>query len=221
LVPVKTRVGALGSQPQCAGVSDSAGRADDAEVQPAPVTDRVAATREVSVSAGRPTRMTSQHITLAGGLTTGRGRSLNPFVILDDATGFISFAEQVFDATEVADARTPTPAGRLIHAELQVGDSLLLLADAQEGWGTHPGMFQVWVFDVEAVLARAVERGADIVTPPTPFYGSLTLARVQDPWDNLWWLYQPVPGQPDPKPAWEGGPDTIFRTLDEHLRSTR
>ncbi len=82
--------------------------------------------------------MTSQHITLAGGLITGRGRSLNPFVILEDATGFISFAEQVFDATEVADARTPTPAGRLIHAELQVGDSLLLLADAQEGWGTHP-----------------------------------------------------------------------------------
>lgn len=102
-----------------------------------------------------------------------------------------------------------------------MGESLLLLADPQEGWGTHPGMFQIWVSDVETVIARAVERDAALVTPPTPFYGSLTLARVQDPWGNLWWLYQPAPGQPDPKPAWEGGPDTIFRTLDEHMRSIR
>lgn len=57
-----------------------------------------------------------------------------------------------------------------------------------------------------------------MVTPPTPFYGALTLARVEDPWGNLWWLYQPVPGQPDPVPSWEGGSDVVFRSLDEHLR---
>src|SRR6185312_4986740 len=127
----------------------------------------------------------------------------------------------VFEAVENADARTPTPAGTLIHAELRVGDSLLLLADRQDGWSTHPGMFQLWVSDLDAVIARSVGRGADLVTPPTPFYGSLTLARVQDPWGNLWWLYQPAPGQPDPVPVWKGGPDTIFRTLDQHLRSGR
>jgi uncharacterized glyoxalase superfamily protein PhnB len=165
--------------------------------------------------------MTDRHITLEGDMITGRGRSLNPFAILQDTRGFIDFAEHVFDAVEVADARTPTPAGPLIHAELRVGDSLLLLADPQEGWGTHPGMFQVWVSDVHAVVARAVERDAVLVTPPTPFYGSVTLARLRDPWDNLWWLYQPTPGQPDPRPAWEGGTDIVFRTLDEHLRSTR
>jgi PhnB protein len=154
-------------------------------------------------------------------MISGRGRSLNPFIILNDAAGFISFAEQVFDATEVAEARTPTPtpAGKLIHSEVRMGDSLLLVADTQDGWGTHPGLLQVWVSDVSEVVARALERGAVLVTPPTPFYGSLTLARVQDSWGNLWWIYQPVAGQPDPKPAWEGGSDIIFRTLDEHLRS--
>jgi len=165
--------------------------------------------------------MTQPRITLEGAAITGRGRSLNPFAILEDAAGFIAFAEQVFDAVEVAEARTPTPGGRLIHAELRVGDSLLLLADRHEGWAAHPGMFQLWVRDVDAVVARALERGAALVTPPTPFYGSLMLARVNDPWGNLWWLYQPVPGQPDPRPAWEGGSDTVFRTLDEHLRSHR
>jgi len=175
----------------------------------------------MTVTADTPLGMAQHRTTLEAGMITGRGRSLNPFVILEDAAGFIAFAEHVFDAVEVADARTPTPAGRLIHAELRVGDSLLLLADPQEGWGTHPGMFQVWVSDVDAVVARAVARDAALVTSPTPFYGSLKLARVQDPWGNLWWLYQPAPGQPDPKPAWEGGSDTVFRTLDEHLRATR
>lgn len=80
-------------------------------------------------------------------------------------------------------------------------------------------MFQVWVSDVESLVMRAVDHGAVVVTPPTPFYGSLTLARLEDPWGNLWWAYQPVPGQPDPQPAWAGGSDVIFRTLDEYLRS--
>lgn len=146
---------------------------------------------------------------------------MNPFVIVKDTAGFIAFAEQVFEANEVVEAWTPTPTGELIHAELRVGDSLLLLADPQEGWQVRPGMFQVWVSDVKSLISRAVDRGVTDVTPPTPFYGSLTLARVEDPWGNLWWIYQPVPGQPDPKPAWEGGSDTIFRTLDEYLRTAR
>lgn len=143
--------------------------------------------------------MTQQHITLDSGMIAGRGRTLNPFVILDDAAGFIAFAEQVFDAAEVVAARTPTPTGKLIHAELRVGDSLLLLADPQEGWGTHPGMFQVWVSDAEALVARAVERGAALVTPPTPFYGSLTLARVEDPGATCGGSTSRCPNSPTPR----------------------
>jgi PhnB protein len=165
--------------------------------------------------------MTQDQTILEGAAISGRGRSLNPFLIVRDAAGFIDFAEQVFGASEIEQVRTPTPTGALIHAELRVGDSLLLLADPQEGWDPHPGLFQVWVSDVQTLLARAVDRGAMVVTPPTPFYGSVTLARIEDPWGNLWWLYQPVERQPDPKPAWEGGSDSIFRTLDEHLRQAR
>lgn len=144
--------------------------------------------------------------------------TLNPFVILDDAAGFIDFATEVFGAVENTDMRTPTPDGRLIHAEVRIGDSLLLLSDTLDGWAAHPGMFQVWVGDIPAIIDRATPRGAVVVTPPTPFYGSVTLSRVHDTWGNLWWLYQSVPGQVDPKPAWQGGSDIVFRTLDEHLR---
>ncbi|GAB3401836.1 hypothetical protein GCM10027515_10910 [Schumannella luteola] len=159
-------------------------------------------------------------ITLSGDRITGRGTSLNPFVLLDDAHGFIGFATAVFGAHEVEQARTATPGGLLIHAELRLGDALLLLADRQPGWPPRPGLLQLWIDDASEVITRAEPHGATVVTPPTPFYGSLTLARLLDPWGNLWWLYEPVPGQPDPRPAWEGGDDTVFRTLDEHLRAS-
>jgi uncharacterized glyoxalase superfamily protein PhnB len=162
--------------------------------------------------------MTGEDITLSNGAIMGRGGTVNPFAIVRDASGFITFAEEVFDAREVAEARTATPDGKLIHAELLIGDSLLLLADAQDGWRTRPGLFQIWVSDIEALIARAAHRGVEVVTPPTRFYGALTLARIEDAWGNLWWLYQPAPGQPDPRPVWEGGSDTIFRTLDDNMR---
>jgi PhnB protein len=160
----------------------------------------------------------SDDVVLTGDAITGHGRSLNPFLLLDDATGFLAFATEVFGATENEDMRTPTPDGRLIHAELNLGASLLMLADALDGWPRRPGLLQVWVADVNLVLERGRSSGASVVTPPTPFYGELTLARMQDPWGNLWWLYQPSPGQEDPKPSWEGGSDVVFRTLDEHLK---
>ncbi|MET3808802.1 putative glyoxalase superfamily protein PhnB [Nakamurella sp. UYEF19] len=138
--------------------------------------------------------MPEEPITLAAGQITGRGRSINPFVIIRDAAAFIAFAEEVFDADEVVEARTAAPTGELIHAELRVGDSLLLIADPQPGWPARPGLFQIWVSDVERLMTRAVNRGAVVVTPPTPFYGSLTLARLEDQWGNLWWVYQPTPG---------------------------
>ncbi len=163
--------------------------------------------------------MSASDLILQGDSITADGRSVNPFLLLRDAAGFIAFAGDVFGAAEDVRVRTPTPDGRLIHAELRMGDSRLLLADSLDGWPTRPGLLQVWVSDAHEVLERAVSRGATIVTPPTPFYGSVTLARLWDPWQNLWWIYQPVPGQPDPRPAWEGGSDVVFRTLDEELRA--
>ncbi len=164
--------------------------------------------------------MGDENRVLTGAAITGRGNSLNAFAVVEDASGFIEFAVSVFGAREVGAARTTTPAGLLIHAEVEIGDALLLLADPQPGWAPRPGLFQLWVRDVAAVLEDARVHGGTVVTPPTPFYGQLTLARFADRWGNLWWLYQPTPGQDDPLPAWEGGSDVVFRTLDEHLRGT-
>ncbi|MFI5897454.1 VOC family protein [Actinoplanes sp. NPDC051513] len=147
------------------------------------------------------------------------GSVLNPFAIVDDAAGLVTFVAEVFDAEEVVEARTPMPDGKLIHAQLRLGATDLMLADRLDGWPARPALLQVWVRDVGAVLERAAARGATVVTEPTPFYGETTLGRLLDPWQNIWWLWAPAPGQPDPVPHWEGGADTIFGTLDNALKS--
>lgn len=149
----------------------------------------------------------------------GSGATLNPFVVVDGASDLVAFVVDVLGGVEVEQARSPMPDGRLIHAEVRLGTAHLLVADPMDGWPDHPGLLQVWVADVPATLDAAVARGARVVTPATPFYGATTLGRMTDPWGNLWWLYAPAPGQPDPVPAWEGGDDTVFRTIDDEMRS--
>ncbi|GAA0278910.1 VOC family protein [Cryptosporangium japonicum] len=149
-----------------------------------------------------------------------QGAVLNPFVIVDDAAGFVTFVTEVFGAAETVAARTPTPTGQLIHAQVRLGTVDLMLADRLDGWPSRPGLLQVWVTSARTVLDRAGARGATTITEPTPFYGETTLARLADPWGNLWWLYEPAPGQADPVPSWEGGgPDVVFTTLDSALRA--
>lgn len=148
------------------------------------------------------------------------GAVLNPFVIVDDADGLITFVSEVFGVPETAEARTPLPDGKLIHAQLRLGTVDLMIADRLDGWPARPGLLQVWVRDVAAVLADGTARGATTVTEPTPFYGGTTLGRMLDPWGTIWWLWAPAPGRPDPTPSWEdGGTDPVFATLDAVLRS--
>lgn len=149
----------------------------------------------------------------------GADAVLNPFVIVDDAAGLITFVSEVFGVPETTEARTPMPDGKLIHAEVRLGTAVLMVADRLDGWASRPGLLQVWVRDVAAVVERATAAGATTVTEPTPFYGETTLGRILDPWQNIWWLWAPAPGQPDPETDWEGGPGVVFSTLDEVLRS--
>jgi len=159
------------------------------------------------------------HVLDPSDLPSMAGAALNPFVIIDGAAELIDFVVEVLGGVEISEARTPTPQGQLIHAEVVLGDAHLMVADRLDGWPVHPGLLQLWVDDVAAAMSDAVVRGARIVTPATPFYGETTLGRMVDPWGNLWWLYAPAPGQPDPIPAWEGGDPVVFRTIDAEMRS--
>lgn len=145
----------------------------------------------------------------------GNGAVLNPFVVVDDAAALITFVCELFRVNETDAAHTPMPDGKLIHAEVDLGGVNLMIADRLDGWPAWPGLLQVWVRDVASVLAAAADRGATIITEPTVFYGETTLGRMLDGWGNIWWLWAPAVGQPDP----DDGSYTTFSTLDETMRS--
>jgi uncharacterized glyoxalase superfamily protein PhnB len=115
--------------------------------------------------------------------------TVNPVLVVREPDGLIAFLREVFGGAEHPDVRTVDIDGLLLHAELEIGGVTLTIAERKPGWPFLPQLTQVYVDDVEAVLARAVERGGRIVTRPTDFFGTV-FSRVLDPWGNLWWVYQ-------------------------------
>lgn len=133
---------------------------------------------------------------LAGqALPPGYG-SVNPFVAVrgpDGAPGFIRFAQLVLGARETLAAHTLDADDLLIHAELRIGDSTVMLCDSKPHWAFTPALLQVYVSDASAVVERARASGAVVITEPTDFHGQQRLARFQDPWHNIWWLFEHGP----------------------------
>ena len=108
-----------------------------------------------------------------------------PYYVIDGASDFIDFLTKAFGCKELF--RMPMPGGRLGHAEVRVGDSVLMLADVmppEVPARTMGGMF--YVEDCDAVFARAVAAGAKVSRPlANQFYGDRS-GTVTDRWGNTW-----------------------------------
>jgi len=151
---------------------------------------------------------------------------VNMFVLIKGgADRFITFVEDVIGGTERAEVRTPDKDGTLIHAEIQLGDSTLMLADSKPSWPYTPAFIQVYVQDAQVVLDKAQQAGAEVVTEVSDFYNGFRLARMKDPWGNIWWLYEPDHKKQITEPksdvSWhDKSPSQIYTTLMnamEHL----
>ena len=124
----------------------------------------------------------------------GNYRRITPCVVVQGAAKALDFYAEVFGATERM--RFPGPAGTVSHAEIQIGDSVLIVEDEDPQRGTTappvgglPGTpaFQfIYVEDVDAVVARAVERGATLKrAPENQFYGDRD-GFIIDPFGHGW-----------------------------------
>ena len=117
---------------------------------------------------------------------------VNSFVIIKgDAIKFIKFVEEVFGGKERKSLRIPDRDGKLIHAEIQLGNSSILVADSKPDWLFTPAFIQIYVENAQKVLDRAVKMDATIITEVSDFYNGFKLARLKDNWGNIWWLYEP------------------------------
>jgi PhnB protein len=117
---------------------------------------------------------------------------VTPYLIVDGASAAVDFYVSVLGAKERM--RIPGPDGKVGHCELQLGDSVIMLADEFPDMGAHapktlggtPVTLSVYVEDVDAVFTRALEAGAtSLQAVETKFYGDRA-GQLEDPWGHRW-----------------------------------
>jgi uncharacterized glyoxalase superfamily protein PhnB len=112
--------------------------------------------------------------------------TVSPYLIVDGAEGTIAFLKAVLGAVEIR--RFPDPGGRIIHAEVRVGDSVIMIADGAEGWPPVAAHVHVYVPDVDATYRRALDAGATSVQEPVRKDDEDRRGGVKDPGGTTWWI---------------------------------
>ncbi|MGH8905054.1 MAG: VOC family protein [Egibacteraceae bacterium] len=117
---------------------------------------------------------------------------VTPYLCVDGASAAIEFYSKVFGAAERM--RMPAPDGKIGHAELQIGDSVIMLSDeypemgarGPKAFGGSPVTLTIYVDDVDAVFERAVSAGAKPLHPvQDQFYGDRS-GQFEDPFGHRW-----------------------------------
>ena len=120
--------------------------------------------------------------------------SVTPYLCVEGAARAIEFYKKAFSATERM--RIAQPDGRVGHAELQIGDSVIMLSDefpemgarSPQSLGGSPVSIHLYVEDADAIFKMAVAAGAKIKRPIADhFYGD-RLGGVEDPFGHTWWI---------------------------------
>jgi PhnB protein len=118
--------------------------------------------------------------------------TITPHLNVNGAAKFIEFLEEAFGATEIN--RAPGPGGKLMHALVKIGDSVLMLADdfGEEmhlppmAQGRLPLVLSLYVPDADAAWAQAVAAGCEVVFPIGDQFWGDRYGQVKDPFGHVW-----------------------------------
>ena len=112
--------------------------------------------------------------------------TVTPVLMVNDAAKLIDFLKQAFGARERE--RYADPDGKILHAEVTLGDSIVQLSDATGEWKPVQVPLLLYVTDTDATYRRALKAGATSLREPMDaFYGDRT-AGVKDSFGNSWWI---------------------------------
>jgi PhnB protein len=110
--------------------------------------------------------------------------TVTPFLIVAGAGKLIDYMKQAFGARERL--RMPMPDGGVAHAELEIGDSVVMVSDGSPQFPPIKALLHLYVEDADAVFQRALDAGSKVVQPlEDQFYGDRS-GTVEDEWGNRW-----------------------------------
>jgi PhnB protein len=117
-----------------------------------------------------------------------------PYLVVHDATKAIEFYKRAFDATELH--RMQGPQGKIAHAEIKIGDSVIMLADEMPGntnrsphsLGATTGGLMLYVNDVDTAFQKAVNAGGKVETPLENMFWGDRYGKLTDPFGHSWSL---------------------------------
>ncbi|HSC81683.1 MAG TPA: VOC family protein [Chitinolyticbacter sp.] len=112
--------------------------------------------------------------------------SVSPYLIVANAAATIHFLQQAFDG--VALRQYPGEAGRIMHAEVRLDDTVIMLADAHPDWPAVLAHVHIYVPDVDATYQRALAAGATSVQEPVQKADEDKRGGVKDAGGTTWWI---------------------------------
>lgn len=112
--------------------------------------------------------------------------SVSPYLIVDGADGTIKFLVDVFEAVELR--RIPDAEGRVIHAEVRIDDTVVMIADGGGDWPPIEANVHVYVPDVDATYERALKAGAISIQKPVKKEDEDRRGGVKDAGGTSWWI---------------------------------
>ena len=112
--------------------------------------------------------------------------TVTPYLVVEDVLAQIEFMTKAFGAVETE--KIEGPGGAIMHAEVKIGNSHIMLGQARDQYKPMPTCLYLYVEDMEALYKSSLTAGAESVIEPTDmFYGDRN-AGVKDPQGNLWWI---------------------------------
>lgn len=125
--------------------------------------------------------------------------SVTPHIVLDDCTKAIEFYVRAFGAEKLL--AMPGPMGKIVHAEIKIGDSIVMMSDEMPPMPGQPGIFRapkaaglatgalfVYVRDTDASFDRAIKAGCTVRTPVSDMFWGDRYGQVIDPFGHTWAL---------------------------------
>ncbi len=112
--------------------------------------------------------------------------TVTPYLVVNQGSMLLEFIKNAFNGKVTS--KMDTEDGKVMHATMKIGDSTIMVSDANERNIPVQSMLHVYVDDVDKVYKQALNaKGQSIREPQNEFYGDRS-AGIKDPWDNQWWI---------------------------------